>query len=39
MPSLLAFNITADTWLPYRTLNTAGTLGMGISSPFWKKAV
>jgi hypothetical protein len=31
----MGYNITADTWLPYQTPNVVGTLGMGISSPFW----
>lgn len=32
----MAYNITADNWLIDNQLNTAGTLGLGIMSPFWK---
>jgi len=31
----MAWNVTADNWLPYRQLNTVGTLGLGIESPLW----
>ena len=31
----MAWNITADNWLINNQLNTVGTLGLGIQSPFW----
>ena len=35
LEAVMAWNVTADNWLPYRQLNTVGTLGLGIQSPLW----
>jgi len=35
LEAVMAYNITADNWLIDAQLNTTGTLGLGIMSPFW----
>ena len=35
LEAVMAWNITADNWLINNQLNTVGTLGLGIQSPFW----